>query len=264
MSLEISPPSRTLPTSSPNLMPFHIEYSGPAPISRYFRPEPAPATNETRHLTTALSSASVVTLTGEPTASTSESKSSVTSDCSVATSVTAVEAVDMLEPKETISADTQPSSELDSANGSERKLMAAFRGRRVVGQDVKLPDGYGGLVLQAPSLRSVAGNRSGTSGFCKPPSAANSKPASTRRTTRKSARGRKLDEDVAMEEAAGSAEEDCQHGLPPEAVRQLVPVSTFSSFTIWSPDIPVDEGRDEYMRTLIEWTKLATEIHSCG
>lgn len=242
-------------------MPFHIEYSGPAPISRYFRPEPVPATNETRRLTTALSSASVVTLTGEPTASTSESKSSVTSDCSVATSVTAVEAVDMLEPKETISADTQPSSELDS--GSERKLMAAFRGRRVVGQDVKLPDGYGGLVLQAPSLRSVAGNRSGTSGFCKPLSAANSKPASTRRTTRKSARGRKLDEDVAMEEAADSAEEDYQHGLPPEAVRQLVPVSTFSSFTIWSPDIPVDEGKDEYVRTLIEWTKLATEIHSC-
>ncbi|KAI6023323.1 ribonuclease H2, subunit C [Pisolithus marmoratus] len=259
MSLEISSPSRVLPTSTPNLMPFHIEYSGPAPMSRYFRPEPAPATVATRELTTTLSSSSVVTLTGESTPGTSESQSSV------ATSVTVVEAVDMSQPKETIGAETQPSPELDSADSSERKLVAAFRGRRVVGQVMKLPDGYGGLVLQAPSLRNTAGNLSGTRGLAKPASTVNPKQANTRRTTRTSARARKLDdEDVAMEEAVNSAEEDSQRAPSPEATRQLLPVSTFSSFTVWSPDIPVDEGKDEYMRTLIEWTRLAAEIHSCG
>lgn len=256
MSLEISSPSRALPTSSPNLMPFHIEYSGPAPISRYFHPEPAPATNETRNLTTSLSSGSVVTLTERSASGTSESQSSV------ATSVTAVEAIDLLEATDTIGAETQPSPELDSADSSKPKLVAAFRGRRVVGQAVKLPDGYGGLVLQAPSLKSTATNRGGTSGFFEPPSAASSKSANSRRTTRRSARARELDEDATMEEGADSAEEDSQHRLSPEASRQLVPVSTFSSFTIWSPDTPVDEGKDEYMRTLIEWTKLAAEIHS--
>ncbi|KAI6112905.1 ribonuclease H2, subunit C [Pisolithus croceorrhizus] len=263
MSLEISSPSRALPTSSPNLMPFHIEYSGPAPISRYFRPAPAPVTNATRDLTTELSSSSVVTLTEESASGTFESQSSVTSYCSVATSVTVVEATGLSEPMEMINAKTQPSAELDSADSSEPKLVAAFRGRRVVGQAVKLPDGYGGLVLQAPSLRSTAGNRSGTSGFFESPSAAKSKPVSTRRTTRRSARAGMSSEDATVEEAANSAEEDSQHRLPPEATRQLLPVSMFSSFTIWSPDIPVDEGKDEYMRTLIEWTKLAAEIHSC-
>ncbi|KAI6120540.1 ribonuclease H2, subunit C [Pisolithus thermaeus] len=260
MPLEISSPSRALPTSSPNLMPFHIEYSGPASISRYFRPEPAPVTNATRGLTTELSSSSVVTLTEESASGTFESQSSVTSYCSVATSVTAVEATGLSEPMETINAETQPSAELDSADSSEPKLVAAFRGRRVVGQAVKLPDGYGGFVLQAPSLRSTT--RSGTSGFFESLSAAKSKEVSRRRTTRRSARAGMSYEDATVEEAVGSAEEDSQHKLSPEATRQLVPVSTFSTFTIWSPDIPVDEGKDEYMRTLIEWTKLAAEIHS--
>ncbi|KAI6023776.1 hypothetical protein BKA83DRAFT_4263729, partial [Pisolithus microcarpus] len=201
------------------------------PISRYFHPEPAPATNETRNLTTSLSSGSVVTLTEGSASGTSESQSSV------ATSVTAVEAIDLLEATDTIGAETQPSPELDSADSSKPKLVAAFRGRRVVGQ-------------AAPSLKSTATNRSGTSGFFEPPSVASSKPANSRRTTRRSAQG------------ADSAEEDSQHRLSPEASRRLVPVSTFSSFTIWSPDTPVDEGKDEYMRTLIEWTKLAAEIHS--
>ncbi|KAI5995649.1 ribonuclease H2, subunit C [Pisolithus albus] len=253
MSLEISSPSRALPTSLPNLMPFHIEYSGPAPISRYFRPQPAPATNETGNLTTILSSSSEVTLTEGSASGTSESQSSV------ATSVTAVEAIDLLESTDTIGAETQPNPELDPADSSKPKLVAAFRGRRIVGQAVKLPDGYGGLVLQAPSLRNTASNRSGTSGFFEPPSAARSKSANTRRTTRRSARAHQLDEDATMEEGAGSAEEDSLHGLSPEASRQLAPVSTFSSFTIWSPDIPVDEGKDEYIRTLTEWTKLAAE-----
>ena len=42
--------------------------------------------------------------------------------------------------------------------------------------------------------------------------------------------------------------------------RVLEPVSTFSSFVLWNADIPANDGRDEYVRSLREWTKLAAEV----
>jgi len=42
-TIEIAPISTPLPTYSPNLMPFHIDHSGPAPISTYFRVWPSPS-----------------------------------------------------------------------------------------------------------------------------------------------------------------------------------------------------------------------------
>ena len=63
-----------------------------------------------------------------------------------------------------------------------------------------------------------------------------------------------------MEEEAGLTEEGSGDGMALQDVRQLIPTPTFSSFTIWSPDIPVDEGKDEYIRCLVEWTKLAAEV----
>ena len=51
MALEIAPSAGPLSTTSPNPMPFHIEYTGPAPISRYFRPKSAPTSDVTRNLT---------------------------------------------------------------------------------------------------------------------------------------------------------------------------------------------------------------------
>ena len=61
-------------------------------------------------------------------------------------------------------------------------------------------------------------------------------------------------------EEAGLTEEDSGDGMTLQDVRQLIPTPTSSSFTIWSPDIPVDEGKDEYVRCLVEWTKLAAEV----
>ena len=63
-----------------------------------------------------------------------------------------------------------------------------------------------------------------------------------------------------MEEEAGLTEEDSGDGMALQDVRQLIPTPTFLPFTIWSPDIPVDEGKDEYVRCLVEWTKLAAEV----
>ena len=42
--------------------------------------------------------------------------------------------------------------------------------------------------------------------------------------------------------------------------RTLTLASTFSSFVVWNPDIPVDEGRDEYIRSLNEWIKLSAMV----
>jgi len=41
---------------------------------------------------------------------------------------------------------------------------------------------------------------------------------------------------------------------------QLTVGGTFDSMRVWHPDMPVDEGRDEYVRCLMEWTRLASEV----
>ncbi|KDQ13430.1 hypothetical protein BOTBODRAFT_33451 [Botryobasidium botryosum FD-172 SS1] len=51
----------------------------------------------------------------------------------------------------------------------------------------------------------------------------------------------------------------------PEATRDdaryLRPTASFSSFVLWSADVPPDEGQDEYIRAMNEWIKLADIIH---
>ncbi|KAH9971005.1 hypothetical protein BGW80DRAFT_1325058, partial [Lactifluus volemus] len=34
----------------------------------------------------------------------------------------------------------------------------------------------------------------------------------------------------------------------------------FDSFVLWHPDNPVDEGKDEYLRSLSEWVNIAAEV----
>jgi hypothetical protein len=65
-----------------------------------------------------------------------------------------------------------------------------------------------------------------------------------------------------METADEDDAVDADHDDSCVEIRRLTPVSRFSSLTVWSPDIPVDEGKDEYLRSLTEWTKLAAEIHA--
>jgi len=272
MALEIAPSVGPLSTTSPSLMPFHIEYTGPAPISRYFRPKSAPSADVTRNLTATLSSSCVVTLTGEslpPGTSTGESQDNIRSQTSVATSVTVVEAQD-LNLNETsccsqINAvgvdvdleETQLNAMPEAAQSLEHRLVAAFRGRQIVGHPVNIPTGYSGVVLQIPSLNGKADGKSAPSN-----SKVNTKPASMRRASRKSTCIHNAEDGVTMEEGINLiTEEDPGDGNIRQDARQLIPMSTFSSFTIWSPDIPVDEGKDEYIRCLVEWTKLAAEVH---
>ena len=64
-----------------------------------------------------------------------------------------------------------------------------------------------------------------------------------------------IDEDVDMEDDGNGADEmQKRKGF---LHKLTVP---FSSFVLWNPDFPVDLLRDEYLRSLTEWTKLAEEV----
>jgi hypothetical protein len=54
---------------------------------------------------------------------------------------------------------------------------------------------------------------------------------------------------------------DLLQPAPPIFSRTLLPTASFSSLTIWNPDGPLDEGKDEYCRTLGEWMSLNSVLH---
>ena len=43
-------------------------------------------------------------------------------------------------------------------------------------------------------------------------------------------------------------------------VRVMKAAARFDSFVLWHPDIAVDEGKDEYLRSLSEWVNIAVEV----
>ena len=108
------------------------------------------------------------------------------------------------------------------------RFAAAFRGRAMKGVTVNLPEGYEGIVLRVDEER-----------------------ANDRMKRGRRRRKAEVDEDVDMEEGTDEEEEER---------RTFKPTGQFSSFVLWSPDLPVDPSRDEYLRSLTEWTKLAAEV----
>ena len=109
------------------------------------------------------------------------------------------------------------------------RFAAAFRGRAMKGVTVNLPEGYEGIVLRVDEER-----------------------ANDRMKRGRRRRKAEVDEDVDMEEGTDEEEE--------EERRTFKPTGQFSSFVLWNPDLPVDPSRDEYLRSLTEWTKLAAEV----
>ncbi|KAF9785047.1 ribonuclease H2, subunit C [Thelephora terrestris] len=131
----------------------------------------------------------------------------------------------------------------------EESLIAAFRGRTIRGTRVSVPHGYTGVVLIGADANKTKHS---------------SPPPSGRRPSRRSGRVIHVDEDdgpqdVDMNEASEGTDADGEEGEEP--TRTLTLASVFNSFTVWNPDIPVDVGRDEYARSLTEWTKLSAMIH---
>jgi len=253
-SLEFAPiPSlEDLPTCIPNLMPFHIDYSGPAPISTYFRVEPgnarvgAPPSVETSYDVAPETSTNV----GDQGLSNEKAGTSATAATSLGMRVTA----------------------------AASRFIASFRGRTVQGLKVELPKGYGGVVLRAKD-ESDGGNDKGKAkekaktakgkGKGKVVEQEKAKGKARGRNTRRSTRAMEEEDDdqadADMDIDVNEEENDNNDALNPDgpAVRTLIPTSTFSSFVLWHSDIPVDEGKDEYFRSLTEWTQLAERVRFC-
>ena len=135
------------------------------------------------------------------------------------------------------------------AMSKEEPLVAAFRGRTIRGTRISVPHGYTGVVLVGADANQTKEHPS-------------SPPPLGRRPSRRSGRVILVDEDdepqdVHMDDASGGADADDQEELP---TRTLTLASVFSSFMVWNPDIALDEGRDEYVRSLNEWTKLSAMV----
>ncbi|KAH7926006.1 hypothetical protein BV22DRAFT_1194680 [Leucogyrophana mollusca] len=265
--MEITPFATKLPECSPNLMPFHLAYSGPALISRYFRVRPAPAHSFDSDAPSASTSTNILSSA----ATVEDLAASAGEDSQVSLASTETMVVDEASAAAAGSlSSVQSTSTLVEAqmtqNGSTsmrtrvQGFVAAFRGRQVRGQTVELPQGYGGIVLQA--TKSGNGNGKAAEGRKTKESKTKGaqKPKSGRggRTSRRSAR-----EDAEEEELEEGNSDEPGEAAPVAEIRTLKPTSTFSSFVLWTPDIPVDEGKDEYFRSLTEWTALAAEIHRC-
>ena len=126
-------------------------------------------------------------------------------------------------------ATTIHTSTKNPASSLGARFAAAFRGRAMKGVTVNLPEGYEGIVLRVDEER-----------------------ANDRMKRGRRRRKAEVDEDVDMEEGTDEEEE--------EERRTFKPTGQFSSFVLWNPDLPVDPSRDEYLRSLTEWTKLAAEV----
>ena len=222
MSIQLTAPEKgSLPERTPNLMPFNIKYTGTAPVSTYFRPKPP-------------------FVQGDPLTSEAGGSQEGTSQLSTAT--------DVANPVEF---NTNPMATLNVVP-KEEPLVAAFRGRTIRGTRVSVPGGYTGVVLIGADANKTKQQSP-------------SPPPLRRRPHRRSGRVIDVDEDdepqdVDMDDAEEGADVDGYGEEEEGPTRTLTLSSVFSSFVVWNPDIPVDEGRDEYVRSLNEWTKLSAVV----
>lgn len=257
--MEISPVTLDLPECSPNLMPFHISHSGPAPISTYFRVKPSSPhlsltqnTSNEIHLSTDNSQNTLVAEESQGSLTTiAESQSASLEEdsqaCPAGAGAMVVDADSGTQAGSSSEVARAPPATPPVDDSLGNSFIAAFRGRQLHGRTVDLPQGYGGIVLSAPS--SDAKSRGDDTGTVETMAQTKGKG----RVTRTCSRQMETEEDDAA---------DADHDDSRVEIRRLTPVSRFSSLTVWSPDIPVDEGKDEYLRSLTEWTKLAAEIHA--
>ncbi|KAF9563583.1 hypothetical protein CPC08DRAFT_816506 [Agrocybe pediades] len=154
-----------LPTCNPNLMPFHISYTGPALVSGYMRVEKYKRDD-----------ASIIPKEQDP-----EAKEEVKADCEmkdpgtpetvVATSAEGdgaelkrpalavvpstdsvmTEATLVSESQDTASTVEKTTEQLSAPllEDEDRRFVSTFRGRSIHGLTIDLPEGYSGLVLRA-------------------------------------------------------------------------------------------------------------------
>lgn len=241
-----------LPVRVPHLMPFHIQHTGPAPISTYFRirphtgapwqlslssiPDPSlPSGDGQTELTTATVNTKVVLLEEKENLPAAVDANRVVAG----PAITATAEVDMVVANvKALASPAQRSGPIQRLSGSAKRFISSFRGRAVHGVEVTLPKGYAGIVLRGDTNDRAHPH---------PSTGGKSKRRPARNSRRRPAEEEELDE-MSLEDEE----------KPP--VRALKPTARFDSFVLWHPDIPVDEGQDEYLRSLYEWTDMASEV----
>lgn len=124
------------------------------------------------------------------------------------------------------------------------RFVATFRGRTMQGLKVDLPCDYSGIIMAgegAPAPGRVGALKSKIQRVVK------------------AKRGSRVTRRATRDEEELDGDEEPENG---QNSRTLIPTTQFSSFVLWHPDIPVDPGRDEYLRSLTEWIRLADEVDS--
>ena len=239
-----------LPVRVPHLMPFHIQHTGPAPISTYLRirphagplwqlsstPDPSlPSGDRQTEPTTAIVNTKVVLLEEkENSLAAADADRAVEGPVITATAEVDVAVANVKAPASPV----QQSGPIRRLSESAKRFISSFRGRTVHGVEVRLPKGYAGIVL-----------RGDTNDQAHPSTRSKSKRRPVRNSRRRPIEEEELDE-MSLEDEE----------KPP--VRVLKPTARFDSFVLWHPDIPVDEGQDEYLRSLSEWTNIASEVRA--
>jgi len=245
---------RDLPVRVPHLMPFHIQHTGPAPISTYFRIRPHIGTSlptstpeKTQPPPSGDTEKEPITPAATTEVAVEEKEGALVAAVNVAVPVpaTAVAEADVVPAKAPTPASRVPrTGTIPRLAESAKRFVSSFRGRTLHGVEVALPKGYAGLILRGDANGKVHQTA---------PSNAKRRPARVGQLRRKPVVIEDGDERF-VDDAAGMSLED-RH-----PVRVLKPAATFDSFVLWHPDIPVDEGKDEYLRSLSEWVNIAAEV----
>ncbi|KAJ8494395.1 hypothetical protein ONZ45_g13251 [Pleurotus djamor] len=233
--MEITTVSEPLPSCKANLMPFHLDYDGPAPLSTYFQIKSAKSTVGAPDP----SASADGSVPGEPQKDETKHEDSQNTDTMISESINDLQLKDALDD-----------------DGSIR-YTSTFRGRVVHGLDVPLPEGYVGVVLQSEEPDRSTSKNDTKKGKGKAREVVREDSVRTRRSSRRKDKAEEDDEEEEEEEHSASRPMDTEA----RPTKTFTPVSSFSSFTLWHPDNPVDERGDEYYRSLMEWTKLTSIIH---
>ncbi|KAL5513345.1 hypothetical protein ACEPAH_3744 [Sanghuangporus vaninii] len=231
--------------SSPQLMPFHIAYSGPAPIATFFRVREM---NEE----------------SSPSFASASSSSPGSSDITVEEKSAATNGIHS-EKKSMMNG--------NGKLGLGKRLVAAFRGRRVVGVEVPLPEGYTGVILHSDAASSKNTDPRGSlSNDVEGSKRINGRREASTRGTRHSKPIEVDDDEDVGEFSPNQNGIDLNDDMTDPSlvlnsnehegeVKTLKAMQTFQSIVVWNPDVVVDDGRDEYIRALREWTAVASEVH---
>ncbi|KAF9038705.1 ribonuclease H2, subunit C [Panaeolus papilionaceus] len=310
--LSIPYKNSTLESCKPSLMPFHITYNGPAPVSQFMRVEklqrvgtssspvdtanPTPDDDSTggvkeREKDVPMADAEMVE-EGATVKPSLTATSSVATLCDTPTSATPASELSepTLVPTPSTDSVMSDSTKMESQaslddipplDEMDRRVVAAFRGRAIHGLEIDLPSGYAGLVLLPdpdPHTSSSSSSKK-TQASSKPSkTAAKQREPTPEEPTSNRRRGRltrsaalpkhvvTVEDSEEVVDLSNDTEESTSKSSQwreEQAQRNLTPISTFNSFTLWHADRPVDKDRDEYYRTLNEWIGLAQVIHGC-